>query len=100
LPNTLWMKYGRIVQSLFQPHPLLSGAHLQTLAQFLRPAPKLALRRERLELADGDFVDVGWSGDRNAQGPLAVLVHGLAGGFESKYLLGTAAQLIARGWRT
>lgn len=93
-------QWGRIVQSSFRPHPLLSGAHLQTLAQMLRPAPRLALRRERLELADGDFVDVGWSGDANAGGPLAVLIHGLAGGFESKYLLGTASQLIALGWRT
>lgn len=92
--------HGRIVQSTFQPHPLLAGAHLQTLAQMLRPAPRLALRRERLELADGDFLDLAWSGDHNTSGPLAVLVHGLAGGFESKYLLGTAGQLIARGWRT
>jgi len=92
--------HGRIVPSAFRPHPLLSGAHFQTMAHLLRPAPRLALRRERLELDDGDFVDVGWSGDHNAHGPLAVLVHGLAGGFESKYLLGTAAQLIALGWRT
>lgn len=92
--------HGKIVQSAFQPHPLLNGAHLQTIAQLLRPVPRLALRRERLELADGDFVDVGWSGDHNSNGPLAILVHGLAGGFESKYLLGTARQLIALGWRT
>lgn len=92
--------HGRIVQSRFRPHPLLSGPHLQTIAQLLRPQPRLALRRERLELADSDFVDVGWSGEHNARGPLAVLVHGLAGGFESKYLLGTACQLIALGWRT
>jgi hypothetical protein len=93
-------RYGQILQSSFRPHPLLSGAHLQTIASLLRPAPKLVLRRERLELADGDFVDLGWSGDHNASGPLAVLVHGLTGGFESKYLLGTACQLIAQGWRT
>ena len=94
------LRCGQILQSSFRPHPLLSGAHLQTIAQMLRPLPKLALRRERLELADGDFLDLGWSGDQNTSGPLAVLVHGLAGGFESKYLLGTALQLIAQGWRT
>lgn len=93
-------RYGQVVQSRFRPHPLLLGGHLQTIAHLLRPAPKLALRRERLELADGDFLDLGWSGDDNTGGPLAVLVHGLAGGFESKYLLGTACQLIAQGWRT
>ena len=91
---------GRIVPSLFQPHPLFASAHLQTIATLLRPTPKLLLRRERLELNDGDFVDLGWSGDDNAQGPIAVLVHGLSGGFESKYLLGTASRLISCGWRT
>lgn len=92
-------RYGQI-RSSFQPHPLLRGAHLQTIASHLRPAPTLVLRRERLELPDGDFVDLGWSGDQNKTGPLAVLVHGLCGGFESKYARGTACQLIARGWRT
>lgn len=92
--------YGRILHSRFRPHPLLPGAHVQTIASLLRPDPKLVLRRERLELADGDFLDVGWSGDHNNTGPLAVLVHGLCGGFESKYVRGTACQLIAQGWRT
>lgn len=96
----LTSRYGRILRSSFRPHPLWSGAHLQTIATLLRPAPKLALRRERLELGDGDFVDLGWSGEHNSSGPLAVLVHGLTGGFESKYLLGTACQLVTRGWRT
>lgn len=100
IPPTGAPRHGTIVPSRFRPHPLLAGAHAQTFAQLLRPAPRLAVRRERLELADGDFLDVGWSGDANARGPLAVLVHGLAGGFESKYLLGTARRLIERGWRT
>ncbi len=93
-------RHGQIVPSNFRPHPLLAGAHLQTIATLLRPAPTLVLRRERLELPDGDFIDLGWSGDHNTNGPIAVLVHGLAGGFDSKYLLGTASQLIAKGWRT
>lgn len=91
---------GQMTGSSFRPHPLLRGAHLQTMASLLRPTPKLDLRCERLELPDGDFVDVGWSGDHNQTGPLAVLVHGLCGGFESKYARGTACQLVARGWRT
>lgn len=93
-------RYGQILCSSFRPHPLLRGGHLQTIATLLRPEPRLVLRCERLELTDGDFVDVGWSGDHNKTGPLAVLVHGLCGGFESKYVRGTACQLIALGWRT
>jgi len=90
---------GCIIASGFRPHPLLRNRHLQTIfPTLLRPTPPLQIRPERLELADGDFVDLGWSG--NGSGPLAILLHGLTGGFESKYLRGTARQLIARGWRT
>lgn len=92
--------HGRIIESDFRPHPLFRGAHAQTLAaSLLRPVPALHIRRERLELADGDFVDIGWCGEKNSGGPIAVLVHGLTGGFESKYLRGTARKLIRRGWR-
>ena len=59
----------------------------------------LSLRLERIELPDGDFVDIGWCGEHNTQGPIAVLVHGLTGGFESKYLRGLASRLSQRGWR-
>jgi predicted alpha/beta-fold hydrolase len=92
---------GWIVEGSFRPHPLLHNNHLQTLfPALLRPTPQLEIRRERLELPDGDFVDLGWSGAGAPGAPLAVLVHGLTGDFESKYLRGTARQLIAAGWRT
>lgn len=50
-------------------------------------------------MPDGDFVDLGWS-EACSNGPIAVLVHGLTGGFESKYLRGLSKQLMASGWRT
>lgn len=94
------MTSGRIVESRFVPHPLMPRAHAQTIVPaLLRRPPRLALRVERLETPDGDFVDLGWAGEWNAGGPIAVLVHGLGGGFESKYLLGTGARLAAAGWR-
>ncbi len=89
-----------IVASAFRPHPLLANAHVQTiLPALLRPTPSLALRIERWELDDGDYVDIGWGGEAHAARGTAVLVHGLTGSFESKYLRGAARQLIARGWR-
>jgi hypothetical protein len=101
--------HGRVVRGAFAPHPLLRNAHLQTLVPLLRPTPGLALEVERLELPDGDFVDLGWCGNSRGQGPLpqgplpraplAILLHGLTGGFDSKYLRGTARQLLARRWR-
>lgn len=91
--------HGCVIASGFRPHPLLRNRHVQTLFPTLaRPLPPLAIRPERLELDDGDFVDLGWSG--SGQGPIAILLHGLTGGFDSKYARGTARRLIARGWRT
>lgn len=77
----------------------MRGPHAQTvIPTLLRPSPKLSLRHERLELPDGDFVDLGWCGP--AEGSrIAVLVHGLTGGFQSKYLRGLAQRLIERRWR-
>ena len=92
---------GKVVPGAFKPHPLLRNAHVQTIASLFRPMPKLALTIERRELADGDFVDLGWcSRDARESGaPLAVLLHGLSGGFDSKYARGLALQLNARGWK-
>lgn len=89
---------GRVLACDFRPHPLLRHRHQQTVAPtFLRPRPELSLRIERCETPDGDFVDVGWAG--GTHGPIAILVHGLGGGFESKYLRGLARLLVERGWR-
>jgi len=93
--------YGRIVDATFRPHPLLRNTHLQTiLPAVFRPKPRIDLRRERIELDDGDFVDLGWSGSGNGNGPLVIMLHGLGGGFESTYALGLMQRLNARGWRS
>jgi uncharacterized protein len=91
-------RHGRIIDSACRPHPLLRHPHLQTvLGSLARPLPPLDMRIERLELADGDFVDLGFAGD--GDGPIALLIHGLSGGFESKYQRGTARLLLQRGFR-
>lgn len=102
--------HGRVVAGAFVPHPLARNAHVQTLLPRFRPTPRLALRVERLELPDGDFVDLGWCEDGSesrlkallqgqSTAPLAVLLHGLTGGFDSKYARGTALRLLRQGWR-
>ena len=93
------LNQGRIVSGDFRPHPLLRNAHLQTLgAALLRPLPRVEIRRERWELPDGDFVDLGFCGA--GTGPQVVLLHGLTGGFDSKYMLGLARNLSRIGWRS
>jgi uncharacterized protein len=81
----------------FRPAWWLPGAHLQTLWPSLtRSRPRLALRPERLELADGDFLDLALG---TGNGPTVVVVHGLEGDLNSHYAGSTLAALAAAGFR-
>lgn len=85
----------------FQPAAWLPGAHLQTLfAPLLRRAPRLQRRRQRLVLADGDFLDLDWFGPDAPERPTIVLLHGLTGSSSSLYVLGQQRALATRGWRS
>lgn len=87
-----------ITRSGFRPAWWLPGAHLQTLYPTLcrrRTHPRLA--RERLELADGDFVDLDWT-DANG-GPVVLVLHGLEGSLNSHYTGGILAALQGAGYR-
>ena len=57
----------------------------------------LPLRRERWELADGDFLDVDWTG--RDSGPIVVVLHGLEGSVDSHYARGILTAIHGRGWR-
>lgn len=61
--------------------------------------PELALKFERWERPDGDFVNLGWCGEGKGDGPRVILLHGLSGGFDSKYLRGFARRILALGYR-
>jgi len=76
----------------------LPGAHLQTLYPLLRKPAALPLRRERVELPDGDFIDIDWL-DGPQAAPLVVLFHGLEGSSRSHYARSLAHALRQRGWR-
>lgn len=87
---------GTIIDSAFRPDPFVRGGHAQTVvAAMLRPAPRVAWRWERLELPDGDFVDLAWYGPAPGAGPLVLLLHGLAGGADSPYIRDQAAAFAA-----
>lgn len=83
----------------FTPAWWLPGGHLQTLWNpFCRRAPSLQRRRERLWLADGDFIDLDWHGPHELTAPLVLVLHGLTGSSRSHYVLGLQRQLAERGW--
>lgn len=92
---------GTMQASAYRAPAWLPGGHLQTLysSLFIR-VPRLACRRERLELADGDFLDFDWLEDGgDSQAPVVVLFHGLEGSATSFYARTLMARVQARGWR-
>jgi predicted alpha/beta-fold hydrolase len=83
----------------FQPAPWLSNPHLQTVyAALMAPAPRPALRRERWDTPDGDFVDVDFV-DGPAGVPWVNLYHGLEGSSNSPYARMLMDHVRRRGWR-
>lgn len=88
---------GRLVDSTFRPAWWLPGPHLQTLwASEVRRRPRTQLNRQRLELTDGDFIDLDHT--TSATGTAQVLVlHGLEGSSESNYAAGILNALSASG---
>ncbi len=77
----------------FRPAWWLPGSHAQTLgARMLRRGGGVKFTRERVELPDGDFLDLDWVGavgDVTARSdtPLVVMLHGLEGCAQSTYAL-------------
>jgi predicted alpha/beta-fold hydrolase len=87
-----------VIPSEFRPAWWLPGAHLQTLwPTFFRVRPPLDLEPERLELPDGDFLDLAWSGPR--EGPMVLVLHGLEGTLKSHYAAGILDALNRHGYR-
>ncbi len=83
----------------FIPAWWLRGAHRQTiLPTLLRRKVKVPIQHERLELPDGDFLDLAWVGENKA-GPIVMVLHGLAGSIKSPYAQGMLQALAASGWR-
>jgi len=76
----------------------LPGGHLQTIyASLFIHVPPVKYRRERLELADGDFLDFDWV-DGTPNAPVVVLIHGLEGSADSHYARDLMAHVGAQGW--
>jgi len=76
---------------------MLRNAHAQTvLASKLFKPEKFETVRERIELPDGDFIDI--EQPNGCSQHVVALFHGLAGCVESPYIQGALATLSARGF--
>jgi predicted alpha/beta-fold hydrolase len=86
-----------IVASRYAPPFFLRSGHVQTVLGAVLPRRvNVAFVRERLELADGDFVDLDWL--RAGHARLAILTHGLEGSSAATYIRGLAQTLTTAGW--
>ncbi len=89
-----------IVESSFQAASWCRNPHLQTLWPYwFRRSPSPTYRRERLELDDGDFLDLDWY-DSLPHSPLVVVLHGLEGCSGSHYVRGLVDTLAHHGVRS
>ncbi|MCL2918390.1 hydrolase [Shewanella litorisediminis] len=71
--------------SQFTPPWWAKSPHIQTILPVLTKRPTPVLRRERLELEDGDFLDLDWLGQPEEGKPVVMAIHGLEGSARSHY---------------
>lgn len=83
----------------YHPPLIFKNGHFSTIYSALfRKVKDIDYRRERLELPDGDFMDLDWSCPDGCSDTLAVLLHGLEGDSQRPYILGMAAQMNRLGY--
>ena len=81
-----------LVESNFPVHAFLNNGHLQTLyPYFFRRIPNVKLSRHRIDLKDGDFIDIDHLERKSDE--LVVLSHGLEGSSMTGYIRGMAKHL-------
>jgi predicted alpha/beta-fold hydrolase len=85
-----------VIRSQFNPPWLLSNAHVQTVLPAISRRPRVVYQRERLELPDGDFLDLDWLPAASER--LAILSHGLEGSSRDAAIHGMASSLHRSGW--
>lgn len=83
--------------SYTKPPFYLFNGHLETIIpSIFRKIEGCSYQRERLELEDGDFLDLDWL--KQASKKLIILTHGLEGSSERHYVKGCAQLFYENGW--
>lgn len=92
--------HGQVTGSAFRPAAGFSGPHRQTFAGGIWPEwRRPPIRRERWELADGDFADIDWVVGAAETAPWALVLPGILGNVSSPYVLRLLACLDRAGYR-
>ncbi|MCB7482023.1 YheT family hydrolase [Christiangramia sediminis] len=89
-----------LVTGNYIPPGIFKNADASTIyAATLRKVEIPVYERERIELSDGDFIDLDWSYSKNKESnKLVILLHGLAGNTSRPYMKGMARVFNASNW--
>ena len=91
-------RIGIVSNHVLNTGSVFGNPHVQTIwANIVKRYPKIKSTRERIELTDGDFLDIELSapGDRG----VILLLHGLEGGADSNYIKDIFAHLSSAGFQ-
>lgn len=88
-----------LVHTTYEPPAIFKNYHVSTVyAAVIRKAP-VQQQRQRLELSDGDFIDIDWSYSKKGKSDKVLLVlHGLEGSAKRPYVTGLARLFTENGW--
>ena len=87
-----------ILPSPYKPPVLFRHGHIATIyAGLFRKVNGIIQERERMELKDGDFMDLDWSYAEKPTHKVAILLHGLEGHGQRPYITGSAKLLNQAG---
>jgi uncharacterized protein len=88
-----------IVSSDYNPPLLFRNGHFSTVySGLVRKINGVHQKRERINLPDGDFLDLDWSYSNKPTNQAAILLHGLEGNAQRTYITGSAKQLNNYGY--
>ena len=87
-----------VLTSPYHPPLFFRNGHVATVyAGLFRKVNGLEQERERMELPDGDFMDLDWSYAGQPTTRVAILLHGLEGHGQRPYITGSAKAFLAAG---
>lgn len=88
-----------LITSTYDPPLFLKNGHLATIyAGIVRKVNGIMQERERIDLPDGDFLDLDWSYAPRATKKAVVLLHGLEGNAQRPYITGSAKRFNTSGF--
>lgn len=80
-----------VIQSTYKaPYFFRKGFVSTVYSGLFRRVNGVTQERERLELTDGDFIDLDWSFAKEKSNKVIILLHGLEGNAQRPYMIGTA----------